>query len=40
MSDETVKIKKEIFDQIQHALNQTGQTLRDLFKMVDVDQSA
>ena len=40
VKDTTVRLKKEIFDQIQSALSETGQQVRSLFKIVDVDGSA
>lgn len=39
VKDDTVRLKKEIFDQIQEALSISGQAIRDLFKIVDTDQS-
>ena len=39
VKDDTVRVKKDIFDQIQQALQQTGNEIRSLFKIVDVDGS-
>lgn len=38
-TDETVKKKKAIYDQISKALNETGRTLPELFRKIDTDQS-
>ena len=37
VKDDTVRVKKEIFDQIKQAMDQTGNQIRDLFKLVDND---
>lgn len=38
-TDETVRKKKSIYDQISKALNETGRTLPELFRKIDTDQS-
>ena len=39
IKDATVRLRKHIFDELKVCLDHAGQTINDLFKMVDADQS-
>lgn len=38
-TDETIRKKKNVYDQINRALSETGRTLPELFRKVDTDQN-